>query len=60
MTRQASIQLTETTERQARELAAFWELPAVRNLSAVVRRAIEIAYERETAGRKGARRAQSR
>lgn len=52
MTRQASIQITEATDRQIRELAVKWELPPERNLSQVVRKAVEEAYRRETERRK--------
>lgn len=47
MTRQASIQITETTDRQIRELAVKWELPAEKHLSQVIRRAIEESYRKE-------------
>lgn len=42
--KQISIQITEETARQMADLAAHWGLPRVRHNTAVLERAVALAY----------------
>lgn len=46
---QQSVQLSAVTRKQMRELARLWGMPEQRHATAVIRRAIEIAYQQQIA-----------
>lgn len=46
---QQSVQLSAVTRKQMRELARLWGMPETRHTTAVIRRAVEIAWRKEIA-----------